>query len=72
MVQKWGIFVHDPEGDMGAGCIVGPYRTVGRAEGRAEVIRRAAALDGWEIETIILPVVSGDESPRAIVGRFDR
>jgi hypothetical protein len=56
---RYGIFVHDPDGDMGYGMLVGQFRgddAAGRADACAELIRRAGDKAGREIEAIVLPM----------------
>jgi hypothetical protein len=63
---RYGIFVHDPDGDSGYGRIVGAYLDPDRAEDKADVIRRRATAMGRDIECIILPMV-GDATAASTI-----
>lgn len=69
--SRWAIFVHDPDGDMGFGRVVGPFRDPEKAEEKAEQIRREGVrmVGGirCEPECIVLQVEAGGTSARAIV-----
>lgn len=56
---RWAIFVHDPDGDMGHGCIVGAFKDVDAADRKAAAILRAAERRGREVECIVLPLEPG-------------
>jgi len=66
--SRYAIFVHDPDGDMGYGRIVGPFLRADQAETKADAIRRAAVRAEREIECIIVPVAPGTVSARDITG----
>jgi hypothetical protein len=67
-MDRYGIFVHDPDGDSGDGVIVGAVSSR-RADEKAASIRRRGELQGREVECIILPMVSGGTSAREIAAR---
>lgn len=54
--MRWAIFVHDPDGDMGYGEIVGPFSDGDRADDKAREIRTAALHEGREVECVVVPV----------------
>ena len=58
-MSRFAIFVHDPDGDMGDGRIVGALRCAKAADRRAEAIVRAAEREGRYVEAIVLPMTSG-------------
>jgi hypothetical protein len=62
---RYGLFVHDPDGDSGYGRIVGAFKTVAAAEAKAEAIERAAGLA--YVECIVLEIVPGDYSAHRLV-----
>lgn len=66
MTQRYAIFVHDPDGDMGEGRIIGGIMSPDRAEIQADQIRRAGERQGREVECIILPLEPGSTSATAI------
>jgi hypothetical protein len=60
--MRYGLFVHDPDGDMGYGLLVGKFRTEEAADAKAASIRR----QNEAIEVIVLPMVEGGFSSRRI------
>jgi hypothetical protein len=67
---RYAVYVHDPEGDMGYGIVVGPFYDDNRAEAKARSILRRDP----DLECIVLPLCPSSESARAIasdVGRKD-
>jgi hypothetical protein len=64
-MTRYGVFVHDPEGDIGYGVIVGPFYTAEKAETKAEAIRRRDGMYGG-LECIVVPVLDGAASARRI------
>lgn len=62
-MSRYGVYVHDPEGDMGYGVIVGGFATAAKAEDKAEAIRTA---DSY-LECIVLPIRPSATSTRRIV-----
>jgi len=62
---RWGVFVHDVDGDSGYGCIVGPFYDVEAAEAKAEVLRR----QGDHIEAIVLPIEAGATSAKRVASQ---
>jgi uncharacterized protein YceH (UPF0502 family) len=64
--SRWAIFVHDPDGDMGEGLIIGPMRDEGAADTKAEAIRRAGEREGRYVECIVLPVDPAAQAARTI------
>jgi len=67
--MRWAIFVHDPDGDMGWGTVVGPFSSVDAAERKADSIRRTASRrhEDRVIEAIIVPVAPQGVAARDIV-----
>ena len=64
---RYALFVHDPDGDSGYGCIVGGSgMSADAAETKAAAIRRRGELQGVEVEVFVLPVVSASTSAREI------
>lgn len=59
---RWAIFVHDPDGDMGYGEIVGAFNDAEKAEAKQAAIERAAEKDGVNIECLVLPLRPGGTS----------
>ena len=64
--MRYAIFVHDPDGDSGDGCIVGPFRSFQAASDKADSIIRAAERRGFYIEPIVVHVPA-DRGSNAIV-----
>lgn len=64
-MDRYGIFVHDPDGDMGYGIIVGAVSEA-RADEKAATIRRMGERQGVEVECIILKMVGGGMSAKEI------
>lgn len=64
-MSRYGIFVHDPDGDSGYGVIVGAVSSE-RADEKAATIRRMGERQGIEVECVILPMVSGGVSAKEI------
>jgi hypothetical protein len=70
--MRYAIFVHDPDGDMGYGQIVGPFNTLETAEAKADGIRRVSRYqteaDGYgeQVEAIILPLMRGNAAAMAV------
>jgi hypothetical protein len=58
LIQQFGIFVHDADGDSGYGRIVGPFSDPEVADSYADDIRRIADMDGLSVECIVLPIMS--------------
>ena len=56
MTARYAIFVHDPDGDMGYGRIVGPTSSLEKAEAKAATIVWAAERQGSYVEAIVLDV----------------
>jgi hypothetical protein len=50
---RWAVFVHDPDGDMGFGTVVGAFHSPQAAEARAEKIQNVSPYLG--VEAIVLP-----------------
>lgn len=69
--MRYGIYIHNPEGDMGEGMIVGAYKTGERADERAAQIRRYAERQGYDytLECIVVPLVGDSQSAASIVER---
>lgn len=67
--QRWAIFVHDPDGDMGDGRIVGPFESPGKADETADRIRARADRDNAYVECIVVPVLPGSAAARDVVDR---
>lgn len=66
---RWGIFVHDPDGDMGDGEIVGPFYDGDKAQRRAEAIERRSIAVGWRLEAIVVSLEPGAASLDGIIER---
>jgi hypothetical protein len=62
--QRWGIFVHDPDGDMGEGRIVGAFRSAEAADRKAEQIQNFSMYLG--VECIVLPLEPGSAGAKQI------
>ena len=54
---RYGVYVHDPEGDMGYGVIVGAFKAADGAERKADAIRRTDE----RLECIVLPLWPGSD-----------
>lgn len=54
--MRYGIFVHDPDGDMGYGLIIGAFKTAERAQDKADAITRQSEAKGEAVECIVLPL----------------
>jgi hypothetical protein len=78
--MRYGIFVYDPDGDMGYGVIIGAFKTAEAADRDVERIRRAvearkkdpripAGYSGEQVECIVVPLVSGGTAASEILGR---
>lgn len=65
---RWGVYVHDPEGDMGYGEIIGPFFDDEKAESKAEAIRKAS---GDRFECIVLPILAGGTSAQRATDVMD-
>lgn len=65
--QRWAIFVHDPDGDMGEGMVVGAFKSSAAADEKAEKIRDAAG-NSERVECIVLPLVPGSIGGKAASG----
>lgn len=57
-MTRWAVFVHDPDGDMGYGTIVGPFNRPESADARAEAI--IAHAGERDIECVVVPVTPTD------------
>jgi hypothetical protein len=67
---SWAIFVHDPDGDMGYGEVVGPFASAECADRKAQYIRNAAVYRGREVECIVVPISrAGASAPGELVMR---
>lgn len=66
---RWGIFVHDPDGDSGYGCIIGAYKSASLADDRADKITQKAERDGKSVECIVLPLLPGSTAMDDIIDR---
>lgn len=65
--MRHGIFVHQPDGDMGFGYVVGAFQSVEAAAEKARAIERAAERHGTaEVECIVLPLLPGSTSAKKI------
>jgi len=64
---RWGVFVHDPDGDMGYGLIIGAFKDAATAEAKADQIRAHESMHR-ALECIVLPIVAGAVSSRKIAG----
>lgn len=75
---RYGIFVHDPEGDMGNGLIVGAFKTLNVARERADAIQKASPKrqDEWgdrdALECIILDLWPGSAGVASIARHVTR
>lgn len=67
-MSRWGVYVHDGDGDMGEGEIVGPFKTSARAEEYAARVRRQISMYS-SVEAIVIPVSPGGTSARAVIER---
>jgi hypothetical protein len=63
----YAIFVHDHDGDMGYGQIVGPFRDGEAADKKAETIRRVGLQQGRDIECVVVETRPGATAARNIV-----
>lgn len=66
MARRWGVFVHDADGDSGYGGIVGPFQTAAAADRKADAIRKVGDRRGSAIECIVVPVFSGATAAKAV------
>lgn len=64
---RWAIFIHEPDGDSGEGCIVGAFLDAGAADRKAEQITQAAERRGEYLECIVLPMSQGGTSAKRVV-----
>jgi hypothetical protein len=67
--MRYSIFAHDPDGDMGHGRIIGPYKTAeaaGKAADRLERANEKASMYAPSFEYIVLPVLPGGASVRRV------
>jgi hypothetical protein len=65
-MTRWAVYVHNPDGDMGDGVMVGPFYDVDKAEAKAEAIRKREGMYGDPIECIVLRVRPGNTSARRV------
>ena len=65
-MSRYAVFVHNPDGDMAAGVMVGPFYDVEKAEAKAEAIRKHEGMYGNSLECIILPVRESRTSARRV------
>lgn len=65
-VDRWGVFVFDADGDMGAGVFVGPMSEA-RADEKEQQLRRAIERAGENFECLTVPVEPGSKGAGAIV-----
>ena len=65
--MRYAIFMHEPDGDSGDGCVVGPYKTAAAAEKKARAIEKQAERWGNYVECIVLPVAPSSISTRRVV-----
>lgn len=63
--MRYAIYVHDPDGDMGYGRIVGAYTNSDRADKKADEIRTAS---DNTLECIVLPCLPTSRTAKYIVG----
>lgn len=66
-MMRWALFVHDPDGDMGFGVIVGTFHSSAAAASRRRVIEGTAYQAGYRIEAIVLPVLPGREAAETVI-----
>lgn len=66
---RYGVYVHNPDGDMGEGMILGAFKDAEAAYDRAQKINEAAAAEGHEfdVEAIALPLWPGRRSIREVI-----
>lgn len=59
-MPRYGTFVWDADGDMGDALIVGPFKTVKRAEQEADRLRSYGESQDEAIECVVVRVVTAD------------
>lgn len=65
--MRWAIFIHDPDGDMGYGRVLGGFRSAEAADRKAEAITRVALQMGRDVECIIVEQPEAGTSAKQIV-----
>lgn len=72
--MTYGIYVWDPDGDMGDGAIVGPYHSQERAVAKADRIRAAVEQSDSDAQVVVVvvDVLNGLTSERNIVRMVTR
>ena len=65
--MRYGIFVHEPDGDMGYGRIVGSFKTPGAAAIKASQIEAKAGDFGATVECLVVSVLPGATPPDQII-----
>lgn len=65
--ERYGIFVHEPDGDMGYGRIVGPFYSESAAHRRADAIERKAGGMHSYVECTVLPLLPGATSAKDVL-----
>lgn len=66
-MPRYGTFVWDADGDTGDGLIVGPFKTVKRAEQEADRVRSYGESQGEAIECVVVRVVTADIEGNRII-----
>lgn len=65
--MRYGVFVHEPDGDMGYGSIVGAFKSQAAADEKADAINRRT--QGAAIEAIPVALLPGSTSITEIIER---
>lgn len=62
-MTRYGVMVWDAEGDMGDAVVLGPFRTVEKADERAaQVWRRAAREEAESVQAMVVPIANASLS----------
>lgn len=67
--MRYGIFVFNPDGDMGFGEIVGAFKSADIADKKADTIRRVALHKDLPIECVTVTLTPGSVSAHDLVER---
>lgn len=67
--MNWGIFIHNPDGDMGEGIIIGPISSKNDQAGTTNRLTEKIT-ETLTVECIIVPIVSS-KNIEAVFSHFE-
>lgn len=66
--MRYGVFIHDPDGDIGYGVILSSSKPE-IADRIAERIRKGAEAEAYDVECIVVPLLPGNTSIQKVLDR---